>query len=105
MCRAVLSCSPALLLSCLTDDGHLGEDRCWGGQAEAVPVPQRSSLPRIYSLLEVLLPAPLSSSQGGGVAVPGPDHARGEGRRAARRLQSQEGEKVGLVMFLFLLKL
>ena len=34
------------------------------------------------------------------MAVPGPDHARGEGRGAARRLQSEEGEKVGLVMFL-----
>ena len=28
------------------------------------------------------------------MAVPGPDHARGEGRGAARRLQSEEGEKV-----------
>ena len=84
--RAELS---SAVLTCLTDcDGDLGEEGCWGGQTEALPVPQCSPLPCLHPLLEIILGAPLPGSQGGGVAVPGPDHARGEGRGATRRLQS-----------------
>ena len=58
---------------------------------QTVNISQCSSVPCVPSLLGVLLLHHQPGAQAGGVAVPCPDHARGQGHRGARRLQGGQG--------------